>query len=628
MPWLLNLVETFDANEKEVGKISKNRFNNEFTLIPISHTTQTAHIEVVVTENGDFHAAHVVEKENAITVIPTTIDSASRSGKAVYPYPLHDKLMYTAGDFDEYSNKSTERKNFEAYINLLKEWVHSPYKHNTIEAIYKYVNKGRLIQDLIEANILFIDKNNKLIEKWNKSYEKIYGERPEIFSVVSETQESAFVRFSVHSSEKIIDKPWRDHTLFQSFIDFYNEKIKESEKTDVCYVTGKLLPSTEKHANKIRNSGDKAKLISANDTSGFTFRGKFDKSEQVASVSYIASQKAHNALKWLITKQGKIIDNRVFLIWGNEKVDVPDLQDSSIFLGLNMNTDISIARTGVEYAEQFSKAIEGYKHDLSFDSNINILVLDSATTGRMGVLYYRNMNKEIYFERLKEWHTTCIWRHRYVKNETGDLIEFIGAPSTRDIAFAAYGKDADDRVVKGLMERLLPCILEGRTIPIDIINSAYYRISNPVAMDKWEWEKSLSITCALVNQKEGINVGLDKSNNDRDYLFGRLLAIADVLERNAMDDNEGRATNAIRYMNAFSNHPARTWKVIQENIQPYLIRLGNRATRFTIIMDEVTSRIKYEDFNDRPLSPKFLLGFHSQRQDLYKKRDNNEKGEI
>lgn len=631
MPWLLNLQETFDANENEIGKISKNRFNNEFTLIPISHTTQTAHIEVIVTEDGNFHTANVVDKDDAITVIPTTVDSASRSGKAVYPYPVHDKLMYTAGDFDQFGHKMTKGKNFEAYINQLSEWINSPYKHKTIEAIYKYVKKGQLIEDLINEKILFIDERDKLIKKWNKNYEELYGERPKIFSIVSEAQEDAFVRFSVHSSDRMIEKPWRDKTVFQSFIDFYHEKISETEKKDICFVTGEFLPRTDKHANKIRSSGDKAKLISANDTSGFTFRGKFSTSDQVASISYVASQKAHNALKWLIEKQGKIIDNRVFLIWGNSKIDIPDLQESSIFLGFNMNTDISVSKTNAEFAEQFSKAVDGYKHDLSYDSKINILVLDSATTGRMGVLYYRNMDKELYFERLKDWHTTCVWRHRYVKDESGKFIEFIGAPSTKDIAFAAYGREADDKLVKGLMERMLPCILEGRKIPIDILRSAYYRASNPVSMEKWEWEKTLSITCALVNQKERMNVGLDKTNNDRDYLFGRLLAIADVLERNALDDNEGRATNAIRYMNAFSNHPARTWKIIQENIQPYLIRLGNRATRFTKIMDEVASKIKFEDFNDKPLSPLYLLGFYSQRQELYKKHDNNDKnkeGEI
>ncbi|MBJ8192659.1 type I-C CRISPR-associated protein Cas8c/Csd1, partial [Bacillus cereus] len=100
-----------------------------------------------------------------------------------------------------------------------------------------------------------------------------------------------------------------------SFVGYYSQLLGEE---DICYVTGRQLPSTDKHANKIRNSGDKAKLISANDTSGFTFRGRFAHSHEAASISYEVSQKAHNALKWLINRQGKVMEQRVFLVWGND----------------------------------------------------------------------------------------------------------------------------------------------------------------------------------------------------------------------------------------------------------------------------------------------------------------------
>lgn len=34
-------------------------------------------------------------------------------------------------------------------------------------------------------------------------------------------------------------------------------------------------------------------------------------------------------MKWLINKQGKIIDQRVFLVWGNDAEDVPDIVEDS-----------------------------------------------------------------------------------------------------------------------------------------------------------------------------------------------------------------------------------------------------------------------------------------------------------
>lgn len=117
-------------------------------------------------------------------------------------------------------------------------------------------------------------------------------------------------------------------------------------------------------------------------------------------------------------------------------------------------------------------------------------------------------------------------------------------------------------------------------------------------------------------------MGLNESLNDRDYLFGRLLAVADVLERAALDDN--RATNAIRYMNAFQRHPARTWATIQSALQPYQAKLGANATYWTKIIDEVASRIPVEEFNNKPLSHLYLLGFYSQRHALYQKRKDKE----
>src|SRR5699024_3886438 len=138
-----------------------------------------------------------------------------------------------------------------------------------------------------------------------------------------------FVRFNVYSPKGVLVDVWNDKEMYKSFINFYNDLLGDK---DYCFVTGKYLPTTERHANKIRHSGDKSMLISANDKSGFTFRGRFNHSYEAASISYDVSQKAHNALKWLIERQGKIIDNRVFLIWSNEKIETLDATEDGYSL--------------------------------------------------------------------------------------------------------------------------------------------------------------------------------------------------------------------------------------------------------------------------------------------------------
>ncbi|WP_206922707.1 type I-C CRISPR-associated protein Cas8c/Csd1 [Alicyclobacillus suci] len=621
MNYLLNLYETYEANLDVVGKVEVKPNGQEFTLLPVSHTTQQAQIEVLVTEDGEFHSASVIGKSDANTLIPCTEKSASRSGSLIAPYPLHDKLSYVAGDYVDFGGEIKNEEPFTYYIKQLEEWANSPYAIDKVKSIYRYLNKRQLIHDLVHrGKILWVDANQRLIDKWDKHAQALYGEKPQIFSVVNGGQASAFVRFDVYSPTKISPKVWKDPEVYHSFVRFYSNRLGA---TDLCYVTGKQLPRTDKHANKIRNAADKAKLISANDNTGFTFRGRFSDSQEAASISYEVSQKAHNALKWLIHRQGKIIDQRVFLVWGNQELDLPDpTEDYFSIHSLAVESQERVTFTNEEFAREVARAMDGYRNNLSLEAKdkVNILVLDSATTGRMAVLYYRSMDKELYLNRIENWHTTCVWLHRYRKNEQGDFVQFCGAPATRDIAFAAYGPRASDKVVKGLMERMLPCIIDNRKIPLDIVSSAFHRASNPVSMERWEWEKTLSITCALINRQEGLGVPLDVDNNHRDYLFGRLLALADVLERRALGD-ETRTTNAIRYMNAFSRHPQRTWMTIQASLQPYQARLGTKATYLSKIIDEVGSRIPADQFNNKPLSGLYLLGFYSQRHELYHKQD-------
>ncbi|WP_088549121.1 type I-C CRISPR-associated protein Cas8c/Csd1 [Paenibacillus aquistagni] len=633
MSWLLHLYETYESNLDRVGEVLKKDNGQEYTLLPISHTTQTAHIEVAVSESGEFLAAEVVDKSDGSTLIPCTEDSASRAGSKVAPYPLHDKLSYVAGDFTAYGGATKKEDPFQAYIEQLEDWAASPYAHPHVKSIYKYLSKRQLIQDLAKEGIVALDAEEQLIGKWDKKYEALYPEKPKIFSSLTGDQESAFIRFTVYSTDKPLEKVWKDTEMYHSFIQYYNHKLGEEK---LCYVTGKMLPSTDKHANKIRNAADKAKLISANDTSGFTYRGRFSDSRDVASISYEVSQKAHNALKWLINHQGKIIDNRVFLVWTNDMQKVPAPEDDTFDLNFDFapTVDNKIESfTNKHFAVEFAKALGGYKNQLANSkSDVNLLILDSATTGRMAVLYYRNMDKDLYFNRLIKWHSTCVWLHRYRKNHDGEYVQFFGTPATKDIAYAAYGSKANDKIVKGVMERMLPCIVDGRAIPADIIKSAIHRASNPVAMEKWEWEKTLSIACALVNKKEGYKVALDKDNENRDYLFGRMLAVADVLERRVLDEEarrssgsgSSRASNAIRYMNSFSQHPARTWMTIQASLQPYQERLGSKGYYLSSLIDEIGSKIKEEDFNNKPLSGKYLLGFYSQRHDLFQKKDKTE----
>lgn len=125
---------------------------------------------------------------------------------------------------------------------------------------------------------MHIGEDGQLLKKWTGDI----NERPEIFAVIANEQEAALVRFNVHIGETVVPI-WQNAQIFDAYSSYYNTQLKD---VDLCYVTGQLLPRSERHPNKLRNSGDKAKLISANDATGFTFRGRFQSSLQAANVSY------------------------------------------------------------------------------------------------------------------------------------------------------------------------------------------------------------------------------------------------------------------------------------------------------------------------------------------------------
>lgn len=628
MTWLLDLYNTYEENFDQVGVVSKGRFDEEYMLLPEAHTYQTAHVEIRLNLKGIFMGASVLQKGLGNTVIPCSIESSTRSSKPE-PHALHDNLQYVAGDYEAFGGIVKDgNKPYEDYLRNLAEWCESQFGDSRIEAVYTYVKKGHLIEDLVKEKILFA-VGHQLVSKWDKNMEKAYGDKPEIFKTLAGDQFSTFVRFNIIDLENNIVPIWKDHHLYESYISFYKSKLVEKK---LCYATGKMLPSTDKHSSKIRYGGDMAKLISGNDTSGYTFRGRFSDKNDVATVSYEVSQKSHNALKWLITKQGKNIDGRIFLTWGsrNNKDGSVDMlsPEEDLYDFLNKKKETINEDTTHEYfAREFAKALDGYRNNLDYHSQVYIMVLDAATPGRMSIVYYRAMEKKLYLNKINNWHMTCSWLHSYRKSNDGKRAVFYGSPATKDIVEAAYGGNTGDKLVKSAMARLLPCIVDERKIPLDIVNRILERTSNPVSMEWWEWEKQLSIACAIMKkhyEKEEFKLALDKDIKDRNYLFGRMLAVADVLEnRSLKQDNTDRPTNALRYMNAFAKHPLTTWKIIQENLVPYQAKLGVKGIYYKGIIDEINDKFVFEEYNDEPLNGKYLLGFYQQRFDFYHKKETD-----
>jgi CRISPR-associated protein Csd1 len=618
MSWMQKLYETYErcAGREPEGLEA---------LMPICHTTQQAQIEIVLDASGAFRRASVlVDKNQSNTMIPCTEESGGRAGSKPVNHPLCDKLQYVAGDYLSYGGEVTSgfaanpEEPHRAFVESLQAWSTSAHCHPKLSAILRYVERGRLIEDLVNEKILHISSGKKLLKRW----EGDKNAAPVIFKAIQNTQapEDAFVRWRVEGDGDA-SATWDDASLIRAWIAYYQQS---QSKRGYCMVSGDETSLAIQHPAKLRHGGDKAKLISSNDTSGYTFRGRFLEADEAASIGFDVTQKAHNALRWLIKNQAYRNADQVIVSWAVSGKPLPNPLDSTLeLLGrapAASEKNPAPADTAQAFALRLSRAIKGYGAKLDPTDETVVMGLDSATPGRMSITFYRELRGSEFLERLETWHRNYAWPQNF-----GKEARFVGAPAPRDIAEAAYGRRLDDKLRKLTVERLLPCIVDRASVPRTLVLATAQRAANRAGMDNWEWEKYLGIACALFKGhhiERNYQMALEEDRNSRDYLYGRLLAIADNIEGYALSlSGEKRDTTAARLMQRFADRPASTWRTIAMALRPYMARLraGEKSAGFLVkrerLLDEVTAAFQSGDFaNDARLTGEFLLGYHCQRQ--------------
>ena len=118
---------------------------------------------------------------------------------------------------------------------------------------------------------------------------------------------------------------------------------------------------------------------------------------------------------------------------------------------------------------------------------------------------------------------------------------------------------------------------------------------------------------------------LDRNETDRSYLYGRLLAVYEKVEKWALGSNEDRLPNAIRLQAAYSQHPATTRKVIENALVPYYQKLGAKKSEYyKREIEEISLKLELDTTN-RALSEMYLPGYWAERAELNKKKDKEDR---
>nr|WP_314117343.1 type I-C CRISPR-associated protein Cas8c/Csd1 [uncultured Aggregatibacter sp.] len=687
MSWMQKLYRTYEY-------VQEQGLDDENLALPF-HMSKAVHLKVILNDKAELVGAERFEVKKQVP-IQVTEKSSKRAGSTIASYALHDSLQYiakTAGNYltIEYLSKVAEKDNgkkwkeflagtdedkqkfadtekakykdcFEFYEKQLSSWAEFG-NLKEINIVLQYIQKGSLIEDLLEKQI-FSFKNN-------------------ILSAGKDDPFSLTIVWAVEISNDPHSDLWNKPCIQSRWIEYQESLIQKGRHKSLCCITGDLDYPTEAYP-KINGN---AKLVSANDDTGFTFRGRFygdkdngDKSElgsQAVILGKNASQKAFSALKWLINRQGIRNGKQVILAWSNNCISDEDKLLSNLYQGDDIYTSLFAkdkidhsADLGLKTVEQLKKKFHGYKEKLAANEQISLLIVDepSKTGGRMSLTFYQEKLRDDYFRDLDEWQDDFAWYQEYKSSW------IFAAPSLERIAEIVLTKtefeDKDRKSRRQLYARLLPVISGGKSvyIPYDLVQKSFQVACNPFANHRPEdgekirsanWQRNIGVACALykgwrarhhdLSQRRTYLMSLDTQNRSRDYIFGRLLAVAEHLERTALRiANETRATNAENYMQRFVMRPFHTWEQLETNLKPYKDRLRkdypirisekfvltspigflnnreNEINQLICVLDD----LKQEECDlDKPLEPEFLLGYHSQKM-AYRNKSNQPEQEV
>lgn len=563
------------------------------TLAPVSHTVTRADLEIILDRDGTFISARTVDKAEPKIIIPVTEDSAGRTS-APCPHPLCEQLGYLADcNPDKYA----------LYVAQLADWAGSAYSHPKLQAVLNYVRGKTILRDLEQSGIIRLNQDGK----------------PE--------KEKLLVRWVVNGLGEDSGPCWTDRRLMTRFIDYYAAK-KEEENTRLCMISGAVEAPAKQHPKGIIPINGNAKLISANDKENFTYRGRFDADWQAATVGYTASQKAHNVLRWLAANQGVhiVFGGRTFLCWNPQGIELPRVTGSMRRRG---GSEQRAARP-TEYRRQLQEALSGWKAKLPAQAGVVIAAFDAATTGRLAVTYYNELLASDFLQRLHDWELTCCWENGGYGVQPPSLYHII------NWAFGTPGggkPETDDRILRQQMQRLVACRVDCAAFPLDMEQAIVRKASNLLVYEKTAQEQLLFTACAVIRKyhfdhfKEEWDMALDKTNTDRSYLFGRLLAIAESVERSTYDREETRETNAMRMQKTFALRPLFGWRVLEEKLKPYYARLSPGLRQYyRNLTQEVVDKLSAseEDLNQK-LDDIYLLGYYHQR--AYRSENTNVQSE-
>ena len=518
---------------------------------------------------------------------------------------------------------------YQEYISQLSKWCLSPAEHPLARTVFDYVKKGTLIHDLIQDGLIPVeidrDGNHTIPIRWEGE-----GAAPEIYSVCDREKGPLGCNVRIRIIlEGLNPEIWTEPTLHESAI-AYNDLIRSTENTtDICYISGEETAPARIHPYAIGTS----KLISSNDTTGFTYRyGMLDKPEHRYQISYKESQKIHLAFRWLREHQSFTIGEHTYLLWSTKHIMVPDfrfLSDSnyddteSTDYDMEVNPE-AVDLTGAEYHKGVRDFIRGYTNKLEPDEEVILMSVALPSTGRASITQYEPMQASSFYKNLLTWKESCIG---LLPVKGGHALR---SPSMNEIAHLAAGLQSGSHITNSVpadiaRRAVLKTMVLGQNWPNNLIQSVYKNcvrnMTHRESSGNPLFDYGLNVAVAVIQSHLKAKGELPDLRNDRSYRFGQIFTYMYEIERFALfiRQQTPRATNAEKLIAQYCATPARTMRLLENRLYAYkkIINQTDKGKKMIQSLSHLISDLSAEDLTNSPLNEKFLIGYHSQLAAMY-----------
>lgn len=597
---------------------------DETVILPIYHNNMESKgkniLNISLDNNADLvNVQYIPDKQRII--FPVSAASVARTGRNPLSHPLVDKISYLS---------KIDEKKHEMYVNELKAWINVEKEgdiYDFLMIIHKFVTKSDIFKSVVE---FLYSGNNYVVEEFNDKDKIITDKLQDVFVTFTVVDFADNKNFSVTD---YID-------LHKSYINYIDSLNTEKE---ICNISGELQRISAKHRGILGNT----KVISTSDNKE-TYIGRFSKGSDVIKVGYKTSEKMHLMLKFFLENKNssKWLSSGQYLInWFSDDLkNESELEltnpNNSIFEDISLNTE-GIKMVNSLNADIGNSFIQG-QVKFSENSDFYLAIIDKANKGRISIKYFKNMKASELVTNLKKWQNNYYWY--WFDSSAQQNIKTTS--SMYQILKAAYGVERNkrlevdnDSLLKDQYQKLTISLVEGLPMPKNITKMIDINIRKRLSY-KETWNKLCLISMSVLNngKKGEYTYMLDIENLDRSYLFGRLLAIYDYLERSiyskTKDVSGEKLTNVDKYWTAYVNKPATTLVALSRSVKPYenklkvtsdKVGLFYKADQFrSEIVGKIDENYRGTKQENKPLEYNFIYGYYAQKRALFTKTDKEE----